>query len=188
MENKTTGSFTEVLLFLALVFGATWILWVPLAALGITVGNFVGTRHGSPLALIPFLLGGFVPSGVALMLTAKRQGPEGLGKLLRRVTDFRIGWRWHTAAFVLVALPAACQIAILKLLGNGFDWTLFLRQLPSALPLILIGPLSEELGWRGYLLDRLQERFSPYAAAALMVLLLTGLKKGRYARESARQH
>ena len=35
-------------------------------------------------------------------------------------------------------------------------------------PLIALGPLGEELGWRGFLLPRLLERFGPLAAGLIV--------------------
>ena len=37
-----------------------------------------------------------------------------------------------------------------SLLGQTSDLALFPAQLGSAIPLIVLGPLSEKIGWRGY--------------------------------------
>jgi membrane protease YdiL (CAAX protease family) len=43
-------------------------------------------------------------------------------------------------------------------------------QLGNFLPLLILGPLSEEIGWRGYALERLQTRWN-----ALTSSLMVGL-------------
>jgi membrane protease YdiL (CAAX protease family) len=36
--------------------------------------------------------------------------------------------------------------------------------------ILVVGPVSEEPGWRGYALDRLQERWSPLVASLVLVI------------------
>ena len=55
-----------------------------------------------------------------------------------------------------------------KLLGNTFNVTLFLTQLGSFLPLLILGPLSEEIGWRGYALERLQTRWNALTSSLIV--------------------
>jgi membrane protease YdiL (CAAX protease family) len=157
--RRTMTPVGETALFFALTLGVSWLLWIPLVLLGLSAGNFAGKARGPAWVLVPFLLGGFMPSIVALVLTAVREGKSGLRQTWRRLVAFRIGWRWYLAAIVLVAVPTAGQILIHRMLGGRFDLSLFVTMLPSALPLIVIGPLSEEIGWRGYALDRLQGTF-----------------------------
>ena len=127
--------------------------------------SFVSDVRGPIWAIALFILGGFVPSTVALALTWRWEGRAGLKQLWRRMSHVKIGWRWYLTAVALIALGTVGQILILRLLGHTFDLSLFVAQLPSALPLIVLGPLSEELGWRGYAQDRLQTRWNPLIAA-----------------------
>ena len=48
---------------------------------------------------------------------------------------------------------------------------LFLAQLGSFLPLLIIGPLSEEIGWRGYALERLQTRWNALTSSLIVGLV-----------------
>jgi membrane protease YdiL (CAAX protease family) len=68
-------------------------------------------------------------------------------------------------------------LATISLLGPTFDLALFPAQLGSAIPLIILGPLSEEIGWRGYALDRLQTKWNALESS-LMVGLVWGLWHG----------
>ena len=60
---------------------------------------------------------------------------------------------------------------IYRLLGNTFNGTLFLTQLGSFLPLLILGPLSEEIGWRGYALERLQTRWNALTSSLIVGLV-----------------
>jgi uncharacterized protein len=144
------------------------VFWGPLALFQVTAVSFVDSKMGPPWAIALYILGGFVPSGVAVALIGLREGRAGLGRLGRRMTQFRIGWRLYLAAVAIVAFGTAGQIELNSLLGHAFNLSLFVVQVPTLLPLLVLGPLSEELGWRGYAQDRLQARFSPQVTAVIV--------------------
>ncbi len=167
--SENTKSGREAVLFLALTLALSYLVfWGPLAVFQVTATSFVGSKMGPPWAVALYILGGFVPSGVAVVLIGLREGRTGLASLWRRMTQFRIGWRMYLAAIAIVAFGTVCQIGLNNILGNAFDLKLFVVQLPSLLPLLILGPLSEELGWRGYAQDRLQTRVSAQAAAVIV--------------------
>ena len=164
-----SNALRDVALFFAITLGLVYLgLWGPLVLFQIPVSSFVSTVRGPGWSLGLLFLGGFTPSLVALALTGWQEGRAGLTRMWRRTIQVKLGWRWYLVAVGLVALGTACQILLMYVLGGTFDFSLFLTQLPSALPLILIGPLSEELGWRGYAQTRLQTRLNPLAAAGVV--------------------
>ena len=159
----------EVAIFFGMTIGLSYLVfWGPLVVLGRTAINFVSGERGPAWVIALFLIGGFVPSIVGVALTAVVGGGNALSLLLRRCVRFRIGWRNYVAIPVLVAAASALQILINRILGHSFDFRLFFAQLGSAIPLIVIGPLSEELGWRGFALDRLQTRMTPLLSSLVV--------------------
>ncbi len=167
--NTTSRPAREAALFLALTLGLSYLVfWGPLALFQVTAVSFVSGKTGPAWAIALYIIGGFVPSGVAVGLIGLREGRRGLADLWRRMTQFRLGWRMYAAAVAIAVVGTACQIALNGLLGHAFDLGLFLVQLPSVLPLLVLGPLSEELGWRGYAQDRLQTRWSHQLASLII--------------------
>ncbi len=165
MESNSK-SRKEVGLFFALTLGLSYLIcWGPLALFHVPTISFVSKIMGPWWAIILFIIGGFVPSLVAIFLTWVREGKPGLIQLGHRMVDIKIGWRWYLAIVMAVVVPTAGQLLIIQLLGQTFDYHLFLAQLGSAIPLILLGPLSEEFGWRGYALDRLQANWNALVAS-----------------------
>jgi len=161
-QSMKSNPLKDVAIFFALTIGLSYLVfWGPLALFQIPTISFVDKTMGPVWAIVLFMLGGFIPSLTAIVLTGFKEGKAGLKQLWRRVIQFRIGWRWYLAMVFIVLFGSACQILLNNLLGGSFDFTLFLTQLPSFLPLIIIGPLSEELGWRGYAQTRLQTRWNP---------------------------
>jgi uncharacterized protein len=166
---KRTKTLKEAAIFFALTLGASYfVFWGPLALFKIPTISFVSDIKGPTWAIVLYMLGGFVPSLVALLLTGIWEGRQGLRQLGRRVIQVKIGWRWYLAVLLIVLIATVGQLIIGRLMGNVFDLSLFVQQLGSFLPLIIIGPLSEELGWRGYAQDRLQTAFSPVLSAVIL--------------------
>jgi membrane protease YdiL (CAAX protease family) len=103
-------------------------------------------------------------------------GKTGLPDLFARIKIWRVGWRWW--AF---ALFAVLGIVILGKVINailGFD-PLDFRNVPQGLvmvvPIFLMqiftAGLGEELGWRGFLLPRMQGRYNALAAGLIVGVL-----------------
>ncbi len=159
----------EAFIFFALTLGFSYLVfWGPLAFFGVTAISFVSNERGPVWAIILYILGGFAPSLSALFLVGIKEGRSGLKSIGRRILNIKIGWRWHLIALGIVIVSTSGQILINYLLGNNFDFRLFLTQLGSFIPLIILGPLSEEIGWRGYALDRLQTKWNPLNSSLLL--------------------
>jgi membrane protease YdiL (CAAX protease family) len=175
---KTAKPVKEAYIFLGLTLVFSYfVFWGPLALLKIPTNSFVSDVKGPSWAIALLLVGGFVPSLLAIFLTGKKEGTAGLRHLGRRIVQVNIGWRWYLAAVLVVILATMGQLVIISLTGQTFDITLFVAQLGSFLPLLIIGPLSEEIGWRGYALDRLQTKWNALVSA-LIVGLVWGLWHG----------
>jgi len=178
IAEQKKQALREAVLFFGLTLGLTYfVFWGPIALFQVPTISFVRSTTGPLWAILLFISGGFLPSLVAVFLTWRREGAPGLKRLGRRALQFKIGWRWYLTILAIVGLATAAQLLILRLLGGTFDFSLFLTQLGSAIPLIVLGPISEEFGWRGYALDRLQARWNPLVSA-LIVGVLWGLWHG----------
>ena len=172
---KNTKTVKEAYAFLGLTLAFSYfVFWGPLALFKIPTISFVSDVKGPTWAIALFFAGGFVPSLSAIFLTWKKEGLPGLRTLGRRIIQFKLGWRWYVFTLLIVIAGTAGQLTINKLLGNRFNGNLFWAQLGSFLPLLILGPLSEEIGWRGYALERLQTRWNALASS-LIVGLVWGL-------------
>ena len=158
--------------FLGLTLAFSYfVFWGPLALFKIPTISFVSDVKGPAWAIVLYLTGGFVPSLLAIYLTWKRDGLPGLRLLGRHIIQFKLGWRWYMFTFLIVLAGTAGQLTINKLLGNTFDGHLFWAQMGSFLPLLVVGPLSEEIGWRGYALERLQTRWNALTSSLIVGLI-----------------
>jgi len=107
------------------------------------------------------------PTISATILTFVRGGWTGLGTLYARLIRWRFDLKWY--AIVLVGIPLVGWIATLVTESDPLKETGNLAQLLLMLFYVLVtGPLCEELGWRGFALPRLLNRFSPFTASLIL--------------------
>jgi membrane protease YdiL (CAAX protease family) len=63
-------------------------------------------------------------------------------------------------------------MALYSLSGSDLPW-LYLPQAPPAVVAMVLGSISEEIGWRGYALPRLQARHGALKASVIIALVWT---------------
>ena len=140
----------EVIGFVALAFGVSWIFWLP----ALLTDGVIAKGQGWPTHF-PGLIG----PAVAALVMAWMAGPVARADLRARlVRADGLGW-------ALALAPGAVVLALV-LAGVGTGWTgvaqhTGLPVLPVLAVLLLavaINGFGEETGWRGYLLPRLQRR------------------------------
>lgn len=124
-------------------------------------------------SLIFTLLGGLGPAIAAILLTWILSGFEGVGRLLGAFFRQGARWIWFVIALALQPLITLAALGIEGLLaGPGMTLSAF----PGWLTFLsyFIGMLAtavwEEIGWRGFALPRLQQRYSPLAASLVLGL------------------
>jgi uncharacterized protein len=120
----------------------------------------------SPLLGIFGLVG---PALAAIIMAAVTDGKAGVKALLGRVVLWRVGLPWYVIALGLPTILALATAALAYLLGT----TEFIRvgALAPIELVLFVAVLGEELGWRGYALPRLLERFSPLTASLILGVL-----------------
>lgn len=152
--------------FFVATFAWSWSLWV------------LATRLDLPGPLSDGLVvaGRFGPTLAAIAVTAFVAGGSGLARLLASLRRWRAPvslWLTVTLGPVVVVLTAIGLAAVLGTPPGGFNdpGTAYLILPAFVIILVAGGPLAEELGWRGFALDRLQDRVGPVPASVLLGLV-----------------
>ncbi len=160
--------------YVIISYGLAWLIWIPIALTG---QNY----QQSPLLLILMFLGVFAPGIAGIILTYREQGLEGRRDYWRRVFDFRrISFKWYMLIILISPALHLLAVAITEMLGGSPPDFAFIRENMSAptsiLMLVILYLLQaglEELGWRGYMLDRLQEHWKPLTASLMLGVVHT---------------
>ncbi len=164
-----SGFNPRLLAFFALAFAWSWICWL--------LSSVVRPQLPT-LGMVLFLAGNFGPSIAAIAVVRYASGQDGLHRWLRRSLQWRVGWRWLALSFFLplavMGLAAAGHIALGGTIApSPASGHVLLAVVNFGLVLLLGGPLGEELGWRGYALPVLQERYS-WRGASLVLGVVWG--------------
>jgi len=154
---------------IVLMFALTWP--IDLANSGIVPIQF-------PFIVYLFLGWGFIFA--SLIMTGLTLGKDGVITLLKRFLIWRVGWKWYLAPFLLapaliiggVYLNAALTgvppdfstVMAYEIFGKSAYLPLFI------LPFFMVDFIAngEEIGWRGYVLPRLQAKYGALTSALIL--------------------
>ena len=163
-----------VLCYYALACGISWLGWAPLVA-----GSRGIAAFQSPFFQFLLLLPAVGPALAAVIVTASTRGGAGVRDLWAAFLRRGVGVIWYALAvlgpIVILAIAAAgTSVAEGEPAGVGVSAGNLWPALISTLVVSLLSNPFEEVGWRGFALPRLQERYDA-AVAALMVGVLWGV-------------
>lgn len=163
----------EIISFVFFTFLCSWTMWGILygSSIGI-INNVIYKSHMS----IFIWVGAFGPSTMSIILTGFLYKRKGLKALIIRLTK----WRYNLIYYIIAAFywMASLYISYLicKFCGSKGEMT-FTNVKPYyilegfMITLFLGGPLGEEIGWRGFLLPRLQKKLNPFYSSIVLGII-----------------
>jgi membrane protease YdiL (CAAX protease family) len=154
-----------ILTFFLLAFALAWIAVLPLVL-----------NPGLPPE--PFqILGALVgPTLAAVLVLTITTGRSALGPFFRRYIQWREGLQWWLVVLfgclIAVTLVAAILVgsSVLTAFGSHLGVVL-VTYLISLVAGVILGPLWEEPGWRGFALPRLQDGYGPLGGTLILGVL-----------------
>lgn len=167
--GNTSISAGNPWLFFGVVFAITWGCWLAAIALGV--------RFDSAAGLVLLLVGLTGPGAAGIGFVYLVYDERGRADFWNRVKQVRrISGRWLLVMLLLAPVIAIVAASVEILLGGTSatlgDWLYEVDTNPVAflptLAFATLAPLLEELGWRGYALDRLQLRQSALVSSVIL--------------------
>lgn len=163
MTKKTKQG--NIYRYFILTFIVSWGLWSP----------FYFSIEISEFWVLP---GAWGPTIAAIILTYAEHGKSGIKKLLRKLLIWKIPFRYYLFAIFALLGIGLCAIALHSILGGTvpdpniilkgmglsegqFGIALVLLPLFFLINTLLGGPIAEELGWRGYAQEVMQQQYNP---------------------------
>jgi membrane protease YdiL (CAAX protease family) len=165
-----------IVTYYGLMFAISW-------GLGLIVlgsDGFVGSKPISgaqlPLLYVVALAG---PSAAGLLSVGLVRGRAGMQDLLSGLLKWQVSPRWYAVALLTAPLLTTLTLLALSLFSPSFLPAIMgsgdkMRLLVSGIALALIAPFFEELGWTGFAIPQLRQRYS-VVATGLIVGLLWGV-------------
>ena len=135
--------------FFILAFALSWAVWIPMVLAGVTV-----QQASAWPTHVPGLLGPAIAAYVVAALLGEQR------QLLRRTVRWRVAPVWY-----LVALSPLAAFAVVSVVQGSVDIGglgrfsgLPLVAVPVMLVLLVLAAFAEEIGWRGFAVDRLLQK------------------------------
>lgn len=169
----------DLLLYIIIAFGWSWLLWLPSVIISLTNNqslmywmNDVDMSIGLGLVAIGGILSTFGPLVAAFVVTGISEGREGVRNLWHRFWDLRLPGPWLWVSLLLPIL----LIAVPRFIVVPMGYPLYLGW--ASQPLLVLGwllnnftrsgGLSEEFGWRGYALPLFQAKWNALVSSILL--------------------
>lgn len=170
---KTFINKYSALLFFILTFAITWGCMALVAGPeGFPIAAEKLEAMG-PLVYVGMLVG---PSAASLLLTGLGTGKAGFRELWAQLTRWRVGVGWYAVALLATPLLAAIVLLALSLLSPEFLPGLFITDDKVSLVMMGVGVglfvgLFEEIGWIGFIVPRMRQRYSLITTGIIVGLL-----------------
>lgn len=161
-RQARSSSAASLFLFFTLAFALMWILFFAVA--------FVPIPAGSPSGGGLILLGAFAPALAAVAVTFRTEGRAGVIALVRRIMQWHVATKYYV--FALGFMVAIKLTAALIYRASTSSWPRFDTShwylIPVAIAFSTPFQAGEEIGWRGFALPRLAERFGLATTSVLL--------------------
>ncbi len=162
-----------ILAYVVIAYAISWAIWFA-GILSIDGMTGIGDERFSPF----LLAGSFGPSIAALVVAGVTGGRAAIFGLLRRLILVRVNWRVYAVTFFLMPTIGLVFYIVGGIAPRISIWKIAATMIPL-LPINAllggvvfgVGPLGEELGWRGVLQSRLQGCTNSVATAVVIGLI-----------------
>jgi membrane protease YdiL (CAAX protease family) len=176
---KTIKAFIKrhpLLSFYTLAFAISW--GGILLAVGLGPGGFSATplqfqKAAIPYAVLAMVLG---PSVAGILLTGLVHGRAGLREFRSRLLKWRVGIRWYAVALLTAPLVFAAVFVPLSLISPQFLPRIVITSDKASVLLMgiaagLIAGIFEELGWTGFAIPTMRQRYGVPATGLFIGVL-----------------
>ena len=159
--------------FFGLTFVLSWSIWVPLALDHV---GWLPLDLSAGVVSVIRLFGTLGPALAATIVALLQGGRSAEGALWRQLGRWRVSWRWYVAAglvFPTLLFVMAGAYRLLPAAGPLPFQAVSAGSLVTVGLILVVSVLGEEVGWRGFALPRLQERWTALKASLLLGAIWT---------------
>jgi membrane protease YdiL (CAAX protease family) len=175
-----------ILRFAELLIMKTWIqkhelisfFVLSYAIMYVVLFGYILIQPGKPMVAwsLVWFLSIFSPTYSAVIVSLIIGGLPELKRLLTGFTRWKVGWMWYFAAAFLFLGPFIIALVYIALghpaEGLQAGWTIPLL-LGKVFTQLIAGPVSEEAGWRGFALPRLQMKHNALVSSLILGVIWT---------------
>lgn len=163
----------SLMVFFILTFILSWSIWIPMA---MDHYGIFPVKMDPGFVMIFRLFGTLGPAVSAIMISLIIGGKSSVNDLLGQIGKWRVHWKWYAAAALV--FPALLLIAAgIYCLSPGTQPLPVQEVTAGSLIVIMIvmtiSVLGEEIGWRGFALPKLQQRWTAFNSSIILGTIWT---------------
>lgn len=157
----------RIIKFFIITYVWAWIIWLPFVLPYFNFYAMTDTLEG--LVMSAMMIGAFGPLASALILTYSEGGFRAIKNYFKRCLNFRIKPIYYLIAVVSALGITATAHYVTNILGidtlpdtlipSEITIPIYILIVPYLIMMFLVGGGQEELGWRGFAQDPLQDNF-----------------------------
>jgi membrane protease YdiL (CAAX protease family) len=158
-------------LYVTLAYAIAWSFWIPIALSG-------RDYQSSPLMLFLMMLGVFGPGLAGIILTYMNGNEEDRRDFWKRMVDIRrIRLRWYLLIVFLWPALQLLSVFLNNLMGGempDFKFVTGMLAQPIGIVVVILYFIQaglEELGWRGYMLERMLPTWGVFKSSLIVGIL-----------------
>ena len=167
------GAIKPILVFVVIAYAISWAIWLTGIVLIDGLTGIEDERFAGYL-----LAGSFGPTAAALIVTGLTGGRAAVIRLMKLLILVRVNWRVFVVAFFLLPMVGFVFYLVLGISARIALWKIAATMI-ALVPVNAflggivfgVGPLGEEMGWRGFLQDRLRGRARSAVTAIIVGLV-----------------
>ncbi len=157
-----------LLSFFVLTFLLSWAIWIPMAL------NYYGlfpVKMDPGFVLVFRLFGTLGPAVSAILISLFVGGRKSVGALIGQIGRWRVHWKWYVAVALVFPTMALVVAGICSLIPG-------IQPIPAVeatagsvivvTVLLAISVLGEEIGWRGFALPMMQQRWTALKTSLIL--------------------
>ena len=131
---------------------------------------FFSLDNVSAANVILWLVYIFSPTISAFLVVSLAEGKEGVLKILRGYIRWKVHWVWYLAAAILLLAPLAVGLVVFLIGASpGSSVSLTVGNVFFLIGYgLLAGPISEEGGWRGLMLPKLESKYNALVSGLIL--------------------
>jgi len=178
MEKKNKRSLTT---YIIISFSFSWILWITALTMGyedISFLKYLRCNFESPgqiLAHIVFRIAVYGPLIAAFMTTYIYSKQRGIKELIKKIFKVQVGFKWYLYLFLLPLFLNLIVVIIGLMFGirlqSFFKSNISFNYLFLFFIYEILTSGLEEPGWRGFVLERLQNTYSAEKASWILGII-----------------
>jgi len=128
------------------------------------------------LMMISRLFGTLGPAVSAIVVSLLIGGRPTVRALLGQIGKWRVHWKWYAAAALVFPILGLASAGIYSLLPGALPFPaveVTAGSLLAVMIFLVISVMGEEIGWRGFALPRMQQRWTAFVSSLILGTIWT---------------